>query len=93
MVSGTVVPFFEPSFGFWEIRSSVFCTLVPVLGVQGTSAKTTLLETTLLLTPDLLQRPPGTSSVFRKDALVQNLRTDNACRQQTRADGDTLVLP
>ena len=29
-----------------------FCTLVPVLGVQGTSAKTTLLETTLWRTPD-----------------------------------------
>ena len=27
---------------------SFFCTLVPVLGVQGTSAKTTLLETILL---------------------------------------------
>ena len=49
---------------FFYYRHSVFCTLVPVLGtvvpfvdprpgfgVQGTSAKTTLLETTLLRTP------------------------------------------
>ena len=40
----TVVPFFVPSFRFWY-RRSVFCTLVPVLGIQGTSARTTLLRT------------------------------------------------
>ena len=38
--------FLCPCSGFW-CRRSVFCILVPVLGVQGTSAKTTLLETTL----------------------------------------------
>ena len=44
---------FVPSFLFLcprsgsRYRRSIFCTLVPVLGVQGTSAKTTLLETTL----------------------------------------------
>ena len=29
------------------------CTLVPVFGIRRTSAKTTLLETTLFQTPDL----------------------------------------
>ena len=42
----------EPRPGFWY-RRSFFCTLAPVLGVQGTSAKTTLLETTLLRTPGI----------------------------------------
>ena len=37
------------SFG---VRRSFFCTLVPVSGVQGTSAKTTFLETTPLWTPE-----------------------------------------
>ena len=46
-----------PRFGFWYrlilgVCGSVLCTLVPVFGVQRTSAKTTLLETTLLQTPD-----------------------------------------
>ena len=44
-VFGTVVPFF-------------FGTLVPVLGVQGTSDKTTLLETNLLQTPNTSTRLP-----------------------------------
>ena len=34
-----VVPFFVPSFRFF---GAIVCTLVPVLGVQGTSAQTTL---------------------------------------------------
>ena len=48
------VPWFRclyPRSSFWY-RRSVLCTLVPVLGVQGTSAKTRLLEATLVRTPE-----------------------------------------
>ena len=52
---GTVVPFFCGLVSIFGARRSVFCTLVPVLGVQETSAKTTLLEATPLRTPKHLQ--------------------------------------
>ena len=42
---GSVVLFFVPSVPVWGVRRSVFSTRVPVLGVQGRSAKPTLLET------------------------------------------------
>ena len=45
--------FFYPRSRLLGSRNTGFCTVVPVLGVQGTSAKTTLLET-----PPPLQAPP-----------------------------------
>ena len=46
--------FFAPSLRVLGVHRSVFCTLIPVFrdSVQGTSAKTTLLETTLLRTSE-----------------------------------------
>ena len=61
----TVVPFlFVPSFRFL-VQSFLFCTLVPGLGFQGTSAKTTLFETILSCEPPKLHMMGHKSQAFQ----------------------------
>ena len=53
---GSVVLLFVPSFQFWGSVVLFFVLSFQYMGVQGTSAKTTLLETTLLRTPEMMPK-------------------------------------
>ena len=71
--SGAISFCTRAALSFWY-RRSVFCTFVLVCGAQATSAKTTLLETTLSCEAPIHKlfwncQKPGNHPDFRKNAL------------------------
>ena len=82
---GSVVPVFVPSFRFLAPSFRFFCTLVPALGVQGTSAKTTLLETKSPTRPPqdtLCDRELASGAIASRNPLKQ--KRNRGCDSQPR---------